>query len=394
MLDAGISLGQASGYPQQMQMQSIQSAEERKSFSEQDSESNTGHTYVGMGVSHAAKNADRVSTEAIGTSRQTFDDVQQRLNGCDRVVQLSEISDDVSRKARRPTFGGAELPASLKSGIEQLSGLSMEHVRVHYNSSQPSKLNALAYAQGSEIHLGHGQEQHLPHEAWHVVQQLQGRVRTSFHVGGTAVNNEAKLENEADNVARMFCESSVTPPINRQLQHRTAQVPGNRGVVQRNGGNVSTTIDQLPQKGAGWCYAAVSAILRRKNSGENVTVEDVVREFLLSGFAVLRDPDTLESIRNMNDRDLLTRYGDQYGYEQLNSLTKKSIGYDLDEIEAELSAGRPVLFVMQRHSVVIIGINRSDETISYWDPMAKEIIAMNIDFLKSVYGTAEVHAVK
>ena len=30
--------------------------------------------------------------------------------------------------------------------------------------------DALAYAQGSDIHLAPGQEQHLPHEAWHVVQ--------------------------------------------------------------------------------------------------------------------------------------------------------------------------------------------------------------------------------
>jgi hypothetical protein len=49
-------------------------------------------------------------------------------------------------------------------------------VNVHYGSSQPAQLNAHAYAQGSDIHMGAGQEQHLPHEAWHVVQQQRGRV--------------------------------------------------------------------------------------------------------------------------------------------------------------------------------------------------------------------------
>ena len=39
---------------------------------------------------------------------------------------------------------------------------------------------AHAYTQGSEIHLGAGQERHLPHEAWHVVQQAQGRVRPTL----------------------------------------------------------------------------------------------------------------------------------------------------------------------------------------------------------------------
>ncbi|MEM7041075.1 MAG: DUF4157 domain-containing protein [Bacteroidota bacterium] len=36
---------------------------------------------------------------------------------------------------------------------------------------------AHAYDQGTDIHIGPGQEKHLPHEAWHVVQQKQGRVR-------------------------------------------------------------------------------------------------------------------------------------------------------------------------------------------------------------------------
>ncbi len=34
-----------------------------------------------------------------------------------------------------------------------------------------ASIQAEAYAQGSDIHVGSGQEKHLPHEAWHVVQQ-------------------------------------------------------------------------------------------------------------------------------------------------------------------------------------------------------------------------------
>ena len=68
------------------------------------------------------------------------------------------------------------LPGHLKMGIESLSGYSMDDVKVHYNSSKPAQLQAHAYAQGTDIHLGPGQEKHLPHEAWHVVQQKQGRV--------------------------------------------------------------------------------------------------------------------------------------------------------------------------------------------------------------------------
>ena len=53
----------------------------------------------------------------------------------------------------------------------------MDDVKVHYNSDKPTKLGAHAYAQGTDIHLGKGQEKHLPHEAWHVVQQKEGRVK-------------------------------------------------------------------------------------------------------------------------------------------------------------------------------------------------------------------------
>ena len=91
------------------------------------------------------------------------------------------------------------LPDNLKSGIESLSGMSMDSVKVHYNSDKPAQLNALAYAQGSNIHVGPGQEKHVPHEAWHVVQQAQGRVNpTKETSGGTQINDDKSLETEAD----------------------------------------------------------------------------------------------------------------------------------------------------------------------------------------------------
>jgi hypothetical protein len=71
------------------------------------------------------------------------------------------------------------LPDNLKSGIENLSGMDISDVKVHYNSSQPAQLNAHAYAQGNQIHVAPGQEKHLAHEAWHVVQQKQGRVQAT-----------------------------------------------------------------------------------------------------------------------------------------------------------------------------------------------------------------------
>ncbi|MDM5179909.1 DUF4157 domain-containing protein [Massilia sp. DJPM01] len=103
------------------------------------------------------------------------------------------------RETGAPTSNHTGLPDQLKSGIESLFGISMDHVKVHFNSSRPAQLHAHAYAQGSDIHLGPGQSAHLPHEAWHVVQQAQGRVRPTMQMkAGVAVNDDEGLEREAD----------------------------------------------------------------------------------------------------------------------------------------------------------------------------------------------------
>lgn len=89
------------------------------------------------------------------------------------------------------------LPNALKRGIEDLSGVSLDDVKVHYNSSKPAQLQALAYTRGRDIHVGPGQERHLAHEAWHVVQQKQGRVAPTFGLGTVGINDDPRLEAEA-----------------------------------------------------------------------------------------------------------------------------------------------------------------------------------------------------
>ncbi|MEY8239827.1 MAG: DUF4157 domain-containing protein [Cycloclasticus sp.] len=90
------------------------------------------------------------------------------------------------------------LPNNVKAGIEHMSGMNMDHVKVHYNSPKPAQLNAHAYAQGSDIHMAPGQSQHVAHEAWHVVQQAQGRVAPTTQFAGQAINDNQALETEAD----------------------------------------------------------------------------------------------------------------------------------------------------------------------------------------------------
>lgn len=122
---------------------------------------------------------------------------QVRADASPRVAQLQEMADlaDAGTVQRNDTG----MPDNLKAGIESLSGMDMSSVRVHRNSDKPAQLNAHAYAQGTDIHLAPGQERHLPHEAWHVVQQMQGRVQPTMSAGnGTELNVDAGLEREAD----------------------------------------------------------------------------------------------------------------------------------------------------------------------------------------------------
>ena len=110
----------------------------------------------------------------------------------------ADMANNATQRAEAPRPNNTGMPDNLKSGIESLSGLSMDDVRVHYNSSKPATVQALAYTQGTDIHVAPGQEKHLPHEAWHVAQQMAGRVSPTTNINGMPVNDNAALEHEAD----------------------------------------------------------------------------------------------------------------------------------------------------------------------------------------------------
>lgn len=132
------------------------------------------------------------SDEEEETLQGKFEPTVQRAEDDEEGLQMK--ADTVFQQ--KPNNTG--LPDNLKAGVESLSGFSMDDVKVHYNSSQPATVQALAYTQGTDIHVAPGQERHLPHEAWHVAQQLAGRVEPTTEVGGMPVNDNIGLEHEAD----------------------------------------------------------------------------------------------------------------------------------------------------------------------------------------------------
>lgn len=135
-----------------------------------------------------------MKTRASSRPASTVGSVVTRPLFRERAFGLPDVAHGKPALSRPHTAG---LPPQLQTGLERLSGLSLGGVRVHYDSPTPSALDALAFTQGTDIHVAPGRESALAHEAWHVVQQQQARVRQTTALQGTAVNDDPVLEQEA-----------------------------------------------------------------------------------------------------------------------------------------------------------------------------------------------------
>ncbi len=186
--------------------------------------------------------------------------VMNALNGNSNIKQLiiqgnySAIQQKENSPAQRKE-NKTGLPDELKSGVENLSGISMDDTQVHYNSSKPAQLNAHAYAQGKNIHISPGQEKHLPHEAWHVVQQKQGRVKATKQMkAGIAVNDDRGLEHEADVMGAKAVQKKFDGQ-NAHKQSYPADTAGNavqRVIINTGRENLTTELS----KDTGWIIAS------------------------------------------------------------------------------------------------------------------------------------------
>lgn len=121
-----------------------------------------------------------------------------RPTGVSNQAMLSMLGDQREQQSAHPASGGQPLDDAMRAKFERQFGLPMDDVRVHYNSSQPVELDALAYTQGSEIFVAPGQEVYLQHELNHVVQQKLGMVQPNTSIQGLPLNDSPSLEQSAD----------------------------------------------------------------------------------------------------------------------------------------------------------------------------------------------------
>ena len=170
---------------------------------------------------------------AIAVAQRKHQEMADSSIKTGQTAQLQSMADDLfdPQAALQRKENNTGLPDNLKTGMESLSGISLDDVKVHQNSDRPAQLMAHAFAQGTDIHLGPGQDRHLPHEAWHVVQQKQGRVKPTTQMMGKAnINDDARLEQEADLMGAKALQMKVRPSIpdirSEQTNTVIQRVPG------------------------------------------------------------------------------------------------------------------------------------------------------------------------
>lgn len=249
----------------------------------------------------------------------------------DKCVPAQRATKGLSHNARRSlqaiTPQGSSksnhqgLPERLKHGIEQLSGYSMDDVTVHRDSSKPAQLTAHAFAQGNNIYLGPGQEKHLPHEAWHVVQQKQGRVKSTLQLkSGALVNDQPELEKEADEMGAKASRYHFSVQGTAQLQRprinkrrmeplvvqraRTVIVGEAHGLAKIRIRRKRTILSTNP--GGGWVRQSepsklAAALIQHNNFTPPASYQaELERQMRING-ALRRVMDTAERISNGND---------------------------------------------------------------------------------------------
>ena len=140
---------------------------------------------------------------------QSQNNIQKAADDSDHSNQLLDLENEINNSE------GDKLPLDLKNNVEKLSGEDMSDVKVTYDSSKPAQLKADAFAAGQNIHIAPGKEKSLPHEAWHVVQQKQNKVKpTSKLENGEMINDNSDLEKEADSMGKKAIERNEEEDFN------------------------------------------------------------------------------------------------------------------------------------------------------------------------------------
>ncbi len=172
---------------------------------------------------------------------------EKKLVGQAKFIERPSGINQVNSETSQNNTGMSD---QFKSGLENLSGMDLGSVRIHHNSSRPAQLNAVAYTQGQDIYIANSQEKHLPHEGWHVVQQMQGRVNPTRQINSESINDNPSLEQEADVMG-----SKALQMMHGSIQHHVSHNKGSNLIQSKT---IQCLIPALSLAGIGAALASAT----------------------------------------------------------------------------------------------------------------------------------------
>ncbi len=135
-------------------------------------------------------------------------------------LQLKSFGGDEDEEDKAVQKKSTESPTTLSSEenvkAKQTFGMDMSDVKIHQNSNQATELGAQAFTQGTDVVFGKGHDKSTPegkellgHELAHVAQQKAGQVSPTTSVNNLPVNDDKKLESQADSLGAAFANTSA-----------------------------------------------------------------------------------------------------------------------------------------------------------------------------------------
>lgn len=172
--------------------------------------------------------ADYASNTDVAAS-QAKAGVEQAHGKANRFAGSGFMDNRTQSIVQRRLFDLADNSAQAKR-IQAFSAMAQ-------NSKQTTQLQAGMVAMnasvrqagygGEPIHVAAGQEQHLPHEAWHVVRQAQGRVKPTMQMAGGEL---AGVNSEPDTTAQLKpVLGEVTWGVTHAVKEENGSIYGDGG---------------------------------------------------------------------------------------------------------------------------------------------------------------------
>ena len=112
---------------------------------------------------------DREMNELQDIRSINYDEVGQMATG--QFGGMAPTSAE-QQMGEQESINATGIPDNLKAAVEYMSGYSLDHLRVHYNSDKPEMLGMSTYTENEHVYVATGAEDFLARELWRVTEQL------------------------------------------------------------------------------------------------------------------------------------------------------------------------------------------------------------------------------